>query len=174
GFNTNEAVQLGDFAIDRYEVTNDAFKKFVDAGGYSKADNWNGAPVAQFVDSTGRPGPSAWELGGFPSGQADFPVGGVSWYEADAYCRAQGKTLPSVYHWARAALSPVEIASPLAPTIIPVSNFSKKACRASVNTTAWVPTARSTWAATCASGCGMKRNAAAAGSSADGGTTRRG
>jgi hypothetical protein len=125
GFNTNEEVELADYSIDRTEVTNDAFKKFVDAGGYA-TNNWNTAPVAQFVDSTGRPGPSTWELGRFPAGQGDFPVGGVSWYEADAYCRAQGKSLPTLYHWARAALSPVEILSPLAPSIIPVSNYGRK------------------------------------------------
>jgi formylglycine-generating enzyme required for sulfatase activity/pimeloyl-ACP methyl ester carboxylesterase len=126
GFNTNETVRLADYAIDRYEVTNEAYKKFVDAGGYAKADNWTGAPVAEFVDSTGRPGPSTWELGRFPAGQGDFPVSGVNWYEANAYCRAQGTSLPTLYHWARAAMSPVEIVSPLAPAMIPLSNFSKK------------------------------------------------
>jgi formylglycine-generating enzyme required for sulfatase activity len=53
-------------------------------------------------------------------------VSGVSWFEALAYCRSQSKTLPTVYHWARAALSPVEINMPLAPSIIPVSNFAGK------------------------------------------------
>src|SRR5262249_39137840 len=76
--------------------------------------------------STGRPGPATWELGEYPSGQAEYPVGGVSWFEALAYCRSEGKTLPTVYHWARAGLSPVEIASPLAPAIIPLSNFTGK------------------------------------------------
>ena len=53
-------------------------------------------------------------------------MGGVSWYEAVAYCRSEGKALPSVFHWARAALSPVEIGSPLAPSIIPLSNLGGK------------------------------------------------
>ena len=35
-----------------------------------------------FHDTTGRPGPVNWELGNYPEGQADDPVGGVSWFEA--------------------------------------------------------------------------------------------
>ena len=56
------------------------------------------------VDSTGRPGPATWEVGNFAAGKADYPVGGVSWYEAAAYASFRGKSLPTVYHWVRAAL----------------------------------------------------------------------
>ena len=42
-------------------------------------------PSARFRDATGRPGPATWRSGTYPDGQADFPVGGVSWYEAAAY-----------------------------------------------------------------------------------------
>jgi dienelactone hydrolase len=59
--------------------------------------------MALFRDRTGRPGPSTWELGGFPEGQADFPVSGVSWYEAAAYAAFVGKSLPTLHHWYRAA-----------------------------------------------------------------------
>ena len=55
--------------------------------------------MPQFRDSTGRPGPSTWELGTYPDGQDDWPVSGVSWYEAAAYAAFAGKTLPTVYHW---------------------------------------------------------------------------
>jgi len=130
-------VNLLAFYIDQYEVTNQAYKQFVDAGGYTTPDYWtdlpspDGSPVwprtaSQFRDSTGRPGPSTWELGQFPSAQGDFPVSGVSWFEAAAYCRSQGKSLPTLYHWARAALSPTELFSPLAPAVIPASNLSGK------------------------------------------------
>ncbi len=133
------AVDLDAFTIDRTEVTNKAFKRFVDGAGYTTPAYWMGMPSAKkgrvltteepaalFHDSTDRPGPATWELGEYPAGQADYPVGGVSWYEAVAYCRSEGKTLPTLFHWARAALSPVEIGSPLAPSIIPASNFSGK------------------------------------------------
>lgn len=43
--------------------------------------------------------------GDYPSGQADYPVGGLSWYEAEAYARFAGKNLPTVYHWSQAAVS---------------------------------------------------------------------
>ena len=96
-------VPLTDFWIDKFEVTNSEFKQFVDAGGYREAKYWkepfhDGADVlafdealARFRDSTGRPGPAAWQLGSFPDGQADFPVGGISWFEATAYAEFRGQ-----------------------------------------------------------------------------------
>ena len=56
-----------------------------------------------FRDSTGRPGPSLWEAGEYPQGQGDYPVNGVSWYEAAAYAEFAGKQLPTIYHWQQAA-----------------------------------------------------------------------
>lgn len=61
--------------------------------------------MKRFVDATGRPGPSTWELGDYPEGQADYPVTGISWYEAAAYAEFVGKTLPTVHHWDRAAVT---------------------------------------------------------------------
>jgi len=107
---------LDDFLIDKYEVTNKKFKEFVDQGGYRKKEFWkqplinNGknlawdAAMALFVDTTGRPGPSTWQGGAYPEGQADFPVSGVSWYEAAAYAEFAGRKLPTIYHWDLAAL----------------------------------------------------------------------
>jgi hypothetical protein len=102
------------FWIDRLEVTNREFKEFVDHGGYRKREYWKeqfrsgGRPLtweqamSQFRDATGQPGPSTWRLSDYPEGQADFPVGGVSWYEAAAYAEFAGKSLPTAYHWAYA------------------------------------------------------------------------
>jgi dienelactone hydrolase/predicted Ser/Thr protein kinase len=103
--------KLPDFFIDRCEVTNRQFKEFVAAGGYrdrkywtqtfvegEKQLNWEEA-VKRFVDQTGLPGPSTWQGGDYPEGQADYPVGGVSWYEAAAYAEFAGKTLPTSDHW---------------------------------------------------------------------------
>jgi hypothetical protein len=59
--------------------------------------------MAAFRDTTGRPGPATWELGTYPEGQADHPVGGVSWYEAGAYAAFAGKNLPTAFHWYNAA-----------------------------------------------------------------------
>ena len=122
--------ELSQFFIDRYEVTNQQFKEFVDAGGYQDQDYWihsfeiDGAPidwnegVARFVDQTGRPGPARWELGDYPDGQEDWPVGGVSWYEAAAYAKFAGKSLPTLAHWVRAAG-----AFAIGPSTILSSNF---------------------------------------------------
>lgn len=103
-FGASEAARLDEFWIDRYEVTNREYKAFVDAGGYRTDRFWD--PVVDrstFVDRTGRPGPADWELGGYPEGEDDLPVGGVSWYEASAFAAWAGKSLPTVFHWRRAA-----------------------------------------------------------------------
>jgi hypothetical protein len=122
-------VDLESFWLDRNEVTNGQFKEFVDAGGYRDAEFWRepitvgGREMALeeaatlFVDTTGRHGPSTWELGSYPDGTAEQPVGGVSWYEAAAYARWAGKSLPTVFHWYRAAEQGVY------SDIITVSNF---------------------------------------------------
>jgi hypothetical protein len=122
-------VALDDYWLDRHEVTNEEFKKFVDAGGYENADYWTepfvgeGREVpreearARLVDRTGRPGPAGWEFGAYDEGEADLPVGGVSWYEALAYCRFRGKALPTLHHWSAAAHQDQ------LSDIIPASNF---------------------------------------------------
>jgi eukaryotic-like serine/threonine-protein kinase len=109
------AVELEDYWLDKYEVTNKEFKEFVDGDGYRKREYWTHPffndgrelpfeqAMEEFRDTSGRPGPSTWVVGVYPDGQADLPVGGVSWYEADAYATFKGKSLPTVYHWRKAA-----------------------------------------------------------------------
>lgn len=112
---TLDDMKVEPFVIDRLEVTNRQFKEFVDRGGYRQRQFWkqgfirDGHPLSWneamqvFRDSTGQPGPSTWGSGGYPSGHDDYPVNGVSWYEAEAYAEFAGKRLPSIYHWQRAA-----------------------------------------------------------------------
>ncbi len=64
--------EVQDFWIDRCEVTNRDFKKFVDDGGYRDRRFWNlpfrkgtstvswEEAMADFRDATGRPGPATW------------------------------------------------------------------------------------------------------------------
>jgi serine/threonine protein kinase/dienelactone hydrolase len=111
----SNVMPLPDYFLDRFEVTNRQFKEFVDAGGYRDSKYWHHAfrrggrdisfvEAAGFLrDGTGRPGPSGWELGQFPKDQPEFPVSGVSWFEAAAYCEFAGKALPTVHHWRKAA-----------------------------------------------------------------------
>ena len=124
---------LPDYWIDKLEVTNGEFRKFVEAGGYRDAKYWKepfreggrvltfDEAMARFRDSTGRTGPATWELGTYPEGRADYPVGGISWFEAAAYAEFAGKSLPTLYHWYRAA-PPQEAFS----DILNLSNFDGK------------------------------------------------
>ena len=50
-------------------------QRFLDDG---REAGWEQA-MARFRDKTGRPGPATWELGRYPEGLGDYPVGGVSW-----------------------------------------------------------------------------------------------
>ena len=129
GINPLERFTTDDFLIDKYEVKNRGYKTFIDNGGYrdkqywkqtfvedGREINWKDA-IARFVDRTGRPGPSTWELGDYPDGQDDYPVSGVSWYEAAAYAEFKGDALPTVYHWISSA------GTWGASSILPLSNF---------------------------------------------------
>jgi cephalosporin-C deacetylase-like acetyl esterase len=121
--------RYGDYLIDKHEVTNEQYKKFVDGGGYDKSQYWkqrfvrDGQEISweeamgEFRDKTGQPGPAEWERGTYPEGQARFPVSGISWYEAAAYAQFVGKSLPTVPHWCEAARLGQ------AGAIIPYSNF---------------------------------------------------
>ncbi len=122
--------EVGDFLMDRYEVTNREYKRFVDAEGYKNPAYWKypffednqelswEEAMTIFRDKTDRPGPATWEAGDYPDGQDDYPVGGVSWYEAAAYAEFVGKSLPTIYHWDRAAF--IYASS----EIVPLSNLT--------------------------------------------------
>ncbi len=129
-------VDLRAFLIDRFETSNRQYQAFVDAGGYkdkrfwrhefidrSKKLSWDDA-VAGFTDRTGRNGPSTWDLGHFPEGQDDYPVSGISWYEAAAYAEFAGKRLPTVYEWNRAAGIDYHANTSMIEPVIANSNFA--------------------------------------------------
>ena len=129
GYDAMPEMPLKDYWIDKYEVTNREFQAFVDQGGYQKREYWKREfrrdgrklsweeALALFRDDTGRPGPKDWSQGDYPQGSDDYPVTGVSWYEAEAFAEFSGKSLPTIYHWNRAA-GPMTAAS-----IVPASNF---------------------------------------------------
>jgi tRNA A-37 threonylcarbamoyl transferase component Bud32/predicted esterase len=129
GYEGMPELTLNDYWIDQYEVTNREFKRFVDDGGYQKREYWifdferEGKHLTWeeamgfFRDAAGRPGPKDWIEGRYPQGQDNYPVTGISWYEAAAYAAFAGKSLPTIYHWNRAA-GPM-----LASVIVPASNF---------------------------------------------------
>ena len=110
-----DPVELRAFLIDRHEITNRRFSLFVDRGGYRSREHWKedfvrdgrhlswDEAMLAFRDASGQPGPATWKLGSFPQGRGDYPVSGVSWYEAAAYAAFAGKQLPTIHHWQQAA-----------------------------------------------------------------------
>lgn len=129
GYDNLPAVTLNDYWIDKLEVSNRQYKQFVASGGYGKREYWRQEflrdgkaipweqAVATFTDTTGRPGPAKWEAGDYPAGRDDYPVTGVSWYEAAAYAEYVGKALPTVFHWSGTATQG------LSGSAVPLSNF---------------------------------------------------
>jgi len=129
GYEILPRVALADFWLDRFEVTNAAYKRFVDAGGYQKQEYWKhefrkdghvlswAEAMKLLQDNTGRSAPANWIQAEYPRGQQDYPVTGVSWYEAAAYAEFVGKSLPTIYHWTAAA------SIGASASIVPESNF---------------------------------------------------
>ena len=76
-------VSLGDFYIDKYEVTNLQYQ--------------------QFINAAHRKSPDHFENRTFPEGKADHPVTFVSWHDAKVYCDTAGKRLPTDQEWEKAA-----------------------------------------------------------------------
>ena len=75
------SVRLARFSIDRFEVTNAQYQRYVRA--------------------TGRSGPAHWAGTEYPPGQADRPIVGIGWSEASGYCAWAGKRLPTEAEWER-------------------------------------------------------------------------
>jgi formylglycine-generating enzyme required for sulfatase activity len=82
-------IAMRPFYIDRYNVTNAGFKKFLDASGYHPKDDHNF--LRDWKDGAPRPG---WE---------NRPVTWVSLEDARAYAHWAGKRLPHEWEWQYAA-----------------------------------------------------------------------
>jgi gamma-glutamyl hercynylcysteine S-oxide synthase len=88
-------VQLEAYRIARAPVTNAAWRRFAEDGGYRRREWWSADGWAW----TDRELHAAATVDGDP----DAPVCHVSWYEADAFARSQGARLPTEAEWERAA-----------------------------------------------------------------------
>ncbi len=98
------SVTLSAFYIDKYEVTNAEFERFMNAGGYSTQAYWSAAGWAWRTGNAINQ-PAYWNSGSYSSGTSypGFPVIGVSWYEAEAFANFVGKRLPTEAEWEWAA-----------------------------------------------------------------------
>lgn len=104
-------VEVPAFAMDRFNVTNGDYLRFVEAGGYEERGYWNDAAWQWITAQDHRhprfwiPDGDSWRYRGmfaeFPQ-PLDWPVY-VSHDEASAYARWAKKELPSEAEWHRAA-----------------------------------------------------------------------
>ncbi|TGK06939.1 formylglycine-generating enzyme family protein [Leptospira semungkisensis] len=75
--------ELPSFYIDKYEVTNKEYNKF--------------------LKETGNPPPPHWENGIFPRGKEYHPVTNLTYREVETYANWSGKKVPTEFQWEKAA-----------------------------------------------------------------------
>jgi formylglycine-generating enzyme required for sulfatase activity len=89
-----------DYWIDKYPVTNKNYRAFIEADGYRNQAYWS--PEGwNWKTKNNIASPEYWN--DERCNQADHPVVGVSYYEAEAYATWVGKRLPTEQEWEKAA-----------------------------------------------------------------------
>ena len=82
----NTVIELDEFWLDRYEITNSDY--------------------AKFIAETGTNPPAYWSGGDIPPGLREHPVAQITWEDANEYCKWAGKRLPTEAEWEVAARGP--------------------------------------------------------------------
>jgi serine/threonine-protein kinase len=102
-FNMGEALEahqicLAAFWIDKYEVTNAHYQRFVAEGGYTRREFWTETGWQwRIANNISAP----QDYNGFSA--PDQPRVGISWYEAYAYAQWRAARLPTEAEWEYAA-----------------------------------------------------------------------
>lgn len=92
---------LSSFEIARYPVTNAQYARFIQEGGYEPSQPWwdrygriwlqrddaKTLNLAPWQNRQFKHQPEFWELERFGKTRQNYPVVGISWYEAMAFCR---------------------------------------------------------------------------------------
>lgn len=84
------------FAIARHPTTVEAYREFIEAGGYTDARWWSKRGAA-WRRRHGITQPTFWGRAGYDHPRQ--PVTGVSFWEAEAYARFRGADLPTEQEW---------------------------------------------------------------------------
>jgi cytochrome c-type biogenesis protein len=88
---------LKGFYIDRFEVTNHRYQKFLE-------DLPTHPEYKIMIEKLGYYAPpKGWQNNQFPEGQDGHPVTWVTWFDAANFCQWAGKRLPTEKEWERAA-----------------------------------------------------------------------
>ena len=93
-------VEVRPFALARHPVTQAQYAAFMADGGYDTRALWSEAGW-RWRKTEKADQPLYWT-----QDAPDHPVAGVSWYEAEAFCRWAGARLPTEYEWEWAATGP--------------------------------------------------------------------
>lgn len=105
----NTSREVSSFKIAKYPVTNSQFERFIRANGYHEPRWWTSEGWRVRIERAWSE-PRFWYAERW--NKPDYPVVGVSWYEAVAFCRwlsevsGEAISLPTERQWQRAAQGP--------------------------------------------------------------------